>query len=402
MIIDVSRIDQVVVDTENMRAYIGGGANFGKINAVLNSYKVHMPGGACDEVTIGGYLQCGGYGETSLMFGMNCDVLLEALVMLYDGSLVIANAETNADLFWALRGGTGNNFGVLLQATYQLFDLYECWGFGLSWDVENIGSAMEALQRQYSGENTPENLGYQCTISFVEERPCLIFRGIVRGTQEDCQRLMQPLLGVEGARLDITPYQGSYSELDDSLNSNPSVPDVTIHTRTVANSRYIQRQLTAAEWQEFGELILQSPNLTKFLGIEPYGGKINSVQKTDTAFIHRDVCFDIYIWVFWNDEEEEATSRVHLQQFMALMDKYSNGHSYQGYPNRDNADYRQLYWGESFNTLLAIKKKYDPIGLFTFEQAVAEIPGDAGDEITRPGGDVLVDVSDDIVYASFN
>lgn len=402
MVIDVSRLNQVVIEPNVKLAYIGAGANFGHINAVLDTYQLHLPGGACDEVCIGGYLQCGGYGESSLMYGMNCDVLVEAMMMLFDGRIVMANKKTNADLFWAIKGGTGNNFGILLQATYQLFDLYECWGFGLRWEVKNIGAAMYTLQKNFSGKNTPSNMGYQCTMSFVDEDPCLIFRAIHKGTQASCEKLMKPLLAVPGAILDTPPYSGTYAQLDDSLNSNPPVPDVTIHTRTIANARYIEKQLTATQWQELAIILEKSTNLTNFIGLEPYGGAIRAVKPEDSAFIHRNVCFDVYMWVFWTNAEEEASSRAYLAQFMKFMDKYSNGHAYQGYPNRDTMNYREIYWGKNFNTLLAVKQKYDPANLFAFEQSISPVPKGAPSGVKRPKGKILVDVSKPITYASFS
>ena len=68
-------------------------------------------------------MQGGGFGFTSREFGMNCDNVVGVTMMLADGHLVEANATTNADLFWAVRGGTGNNFGVLLEVQYQLHPL---------------------------------------------------------------------------------------------------------------------------------------------------------------------------------------------------------------------------------------------------------------------------------------
>jgi len=92
---------------------------------------VHTPGGGCPDVCVGGYMQGGGYGFTSREFGMNCDNVVEFHMMLADGSIVVANPNQNRNLFWAVRGGTGNNFGVLLSVTYKLYSLYNVWGWGL-------------------------------------------------------------------------------------------------------------------------------------------------------------------------------------------------------------------------------------------------------------------------------
>jgi len=124
LIIDTSRICYASVDYANRIARVGAGTNLGTLNGVLDGYKLHTPGGACPDVCVAGHMMGGGYGWTSREYGMNCDNVEEVLVMLADGRTVRANASLNPDLFWAVCGGTGNNFGVLLEVTYRLHELW--------------------------------------------------------------------------------------------------------------------------------------------------------------------------------------------------------------------------------------------------------------------------------------
>src|ERR1700728_1004397 len=144
MVIDVSGINYVRVDPDARIAWVGAGANFAQINAQLELYGLHMPGGGCETVGVAGYMQGGGYGFTSLMFGMNCDQVLGFQMALADGRIVKANAKENANLFWAVRGGTGNNFGVLLEVEYRLPPLGPLWAFGFKWPIETAEQAAAA------------------------------------------------------------------------------------------------------------------------------------------------------------------------------------------------------------------------------------------------------------------
>src|ERR1700734_3922433 len=101
MIIDVSGINYVRVDPDARVASVGAGANFAQINATLALYGLHVSGGGCETVGAAGYMQGGGYGFTSLMFGMNCDQVLGFQMALADGRIVTANAQENPDLYWA-------------------------------------------------------------------------------------------------------------------------------------------------------------------------------------------------------------------------------------------------------------------------------------------------------------
>ncbi len=127
----------------------GPGTQFQDLNNYLAQYGLHTPGGGCGDVCVGGYMQGGGYGFTSREFGMNCDNVLSFSMMLADQSVVIANADQNADLYWAVRGGTGNNFGVLLSVLYQLYYLPSVWGVWLQWPIENAAQALYEMQSNY-------------------------------------------------------------------------------------------------------------------------------------------------------------------------------------------------------------------------------------------------------------
>jgi hypothetical protein len=320
---------------------------------------------------------------------MNCDNVIEALVMLADGSIVCASERCNADLFWALRGGTGNNFGVLLQATYQLHYPGPLWGFGVSWPLGPNGenadravAAFETLQNGVTGDATPKGVGHQSGLNFAGEVPGLFIRGIVAGTPEDGKRTIAALLRL-GGDFDIDKV-ARYAELSDSLESTPAL-QIATHTRTVAHSRFIERKLSGDEWAEFVRFFVRSPNSGNFSHLESYGGTIRSIDPAATAFCHRRARSNVFTWMFWQTEAEEQATLAFLQEFRRVLAPLSNGHACQNYPNRDSFDYRWMYWGENYPRLAAIKQKYDADCLFRFGQTVSA-PADSGEQSLVPAG----------------
>lgn len=77
----------------------------------------------------GGWGQNGGYGPLTAQYGLGVDQWLEALIVTPDGELRVANCETNSDLFWAIRGGGGGTFGVIVQATWKAYPVVPMTGF---------------------------------------------------------------------------------------------------------------------------------------------------------------------------------------------------------------------------------------------------------------------------------
>ncbi|NIO39547.1 MAG: FAD-binding protein [Burkholderiales bacterium] len=387
MVIDVSGIHYVRVDPEAETAAIGGGASFGQVYAELNLHGLHLPGGGCETVCVGGYMQGGGYSFTSQMFGMNCDNVTGVQVALADGRIVAANADENQDLFWAVRGGTGNNFGVVLEIQYRLRKLGQLWGFGFKWPLgtdEQADAAIRAVdvwQKHFTGAAVPEKLSNQSLLVFTKEddesdsnRPCLVIRGMFNGSEADCRKALEPLLTQvpDAERHRDIWRQGSYTELNEYLLNYPTgMPhDVPMSARSIAKSHIADRHLDPAEWRRLVDFFRNSPSSDNFMGLEAYGGAINAVEPDATAFWHRTGTMDMFLYSFWINEADRDEAESYLKEFDSVAGPLSNGHSYQNYPNPDNVDFGKMYFGGNLPRLVEVKKKYDPDNLFDFQQGL--------------------------------
>lgn len=383
MVIDTSRMNGVYVDPVAKKAVVGPGTNWAHLNATLADYQLHVPTGVCGDVCVAGYMQGGGYGLTSRKFGMNCDSVTEMLVMLAHGHIVKASAHENADLYWAMRGGTGNNFGILLQATYRLHELPLLWGYGLRWTLDRAPEAMVALQADYMSRGRCGNvgdLGYMGAFVYETQPhgqppvPVLIMRGVYWGSREDGLKLLQPLIDHTGATLQLDKT-GSYNELNDWLFETPEpVPNCPDLAREDKQSTIIATQRSLEEWKRVCELFLESPNPWSCFAIEPYGAAINAVPRDATAFVHRDADMDLFVDVFWMNEPQRIEVQAWLDKCMQVLDRYGNGESYQNYPRLSQLDYRERYWKEAFPKLLAVKQAYDPGNFFRYAQSVSPAP----------------------------
>jgi len=379
MVLDVSRINYVLVDKNTMQARVGAGANWGQVIAELAANQVHTVTGGCPDVGIGGFTQGGGYGFTSREFGMSSDTILEMTVMLAGGTIVVANKNNQyADLFWAMRGGTGNNFGVLLEVVFQLYNVNTFWGFGIRWPLEDAPSALTLMQSQFMISGAPKELGYQTVIATMSDgTQALAMLGMYDGSPADGKAILQPLLNTQGANL-FYDEVNTYDYLNEHLlddNLNPPV-DGLIEFK---HANYIAGPLYVGDWVQVIKYFWTSPNKYNIVVIEPYGGAINAVPVQASAFVHRDVYMDFFVDSFF-DEAGDITTREQAQGwldgFMNLTAHFFNGEMYQNYPLRGYADFRWAYWGDAFNTLLQIKNKYDPQNFFNFEQSISPYPDD--------------------------
>jgi len=398
ILIDVSMLNDVYVDAANLVASAACACPFSKLTEALQAQGMHVPVGECEDVCVAGFMQGGGYGFTSVAFGMNCDNVIDMRVMLADGSIVTASRELNYDLWWAMRGGTGGTFGVLLSVRYRLRALGDVFGWAVIWpleteqDMQNATGALLELQANFMLRNAAPLMTTQVSLCYqpgiqggsppgVDMRPFLMARGLYAGDGDAGQAIIAPLCALPGAMTQWTATS-DFNDLNVRLLNEPygmpSFPAGTSWPCEDKTARYVARDLAPEEWRAMLELFKRTPNQYSYAYLEFYGGAINAYPRQDSAFIHRDAAFDIVLDVFWLVEAEKPAAVAFLEEWIALIEPMSNGHIYQNYPRLDQDEYAWRYWDDAHAGLYAVKLKYDPGQAFRFAQCVPPLLGPDG------------------------
>src|SRR5215468_84461 len=144
MQIDLRGLKSITVDPDARTARAAGGALWGEFDAATQEHGLHTPGGRVTTTGLGGFTTGGGYGWTSSKYGLACDNLISAEVVLADGSVVRASEREHPDLFWGIRGG-GGNFGIVTEFEFRLHPLGPTVLAGLA--MFPAGRAPDVLRR---------------------------------------------------------------------------------------------------------------------------------------------------------------------------------------------------------------------------------------------------------------
>ena len=372
MVIDVSSLNSVFIDNQNAIAYAGGGTNWDTFNGILNNTGWHVPTGACGSVCVGGFVQGGGYGYTSRAYGIQSDCVSSMRVILADGSIVTATAQNEyGDLFWAMRGGTGGNFGVLTQVGYNLVTLPSVWAWAISWNAADAAAVLTLMQNEYMVSGCPDALGYMMNVGFYQGQPVYMVQGMYAGDRTDGLASIQSLLNFPSAQL-LVDQVGTYPDMDAYLENVPyPLPDQPDGTPESKASCYLSAPMPQSVWQQVVDYVATSPNAWSLMYTEPYGGAINRYPINDSAFIHRNVYMDFCVDVFWRNSTEQQQMEAWMQGLLAIVQPYANGEVYQNYADASLVDFRTAYWADAYPTLLSIKQKYDPTNFFNYQQSIS-------------------------------
>ena len=399
VVIDTSGMNHVVIDENKPRVRCGPGVMFRKLNRMLDHHKLHLPGGGCETVNVAGYMMGGGYGFTSRLYGMNCDRVVGVRLALADGSVVNANEHDHPDLFWAIRGGTGNQFGVLLEIIYEPVRLEKkFFGFGLRWnmhhrhkdDIARVCRVLELLQAEYSnGDNAPSDMGHQALLMYLPDEkhpdgqiPCLSLRGLYRGTRSEALAALGPLIDTlkdVSTDFEINEDKLHYTRLNEILlqTVHPpgnDMPNVSMNTKPLVEGWLINEHHSADRWRDVVEHFLAAPDKTCFIAMEFYGGKIAERDPTEMAFVHRDPSIDLFSWAFWTFDSHKDASVKWLDDLGKIASGMGSGRRYQNYPRRGTENFLEAYFGQNLPRLQEIKARVDPDNIFWFEQSLGPKP----------------------------
>ena len=142
LVIDLSPIKYVHVDPAARTVRVGGGCTWGDVDHATHAFGLAVPSGIISTTGVGGLTLGGGMGHLTRQYGLTIDNLLAADVVLADGSFVVASADENSDLFWAIRGG-GGNFGVVTSFLFQAHPVKMVCAGPMLWDLDQAADIMK-------------------------------------------------------------------------------------------------------------------------------------------------------------------------------------------------------------------------------------------------------------------
>jgi FAD/FMN-containing dehydrogenase len=359
--IDLRAMNSVEVDPRREIVRVGGGALLGELDAATQEHGLAVPAGQISHTGVGGLTLGGGIGWLMRNHGLTIDSLLAAEVVLADGRLVRASADTHPDLFWALRGG-GGDFGVVTSFEFRGHRVGPTVLAGmLVYPWERAGEALRA-SRDLIEAAPPELTVFDVLLTAPQEapfppelqgRPVAVVGVAWSGDLAEGERVLAPLRAACPPALDMVapmPYVALQSMLDATAPHGWSYYD-KLHYLPEVGDGFIDTMLDGFE---------QVPTPQAHVVTGWMGGSIDRVAPGETAFGHRGARAFTWIIGCSGDEPVDA-ARDWVRRVWDDTAPFASGGVYvnaldTGRPVRD------AYADEIWERLVQVKRRYDPDG----------------------------------------
>jgi len=365
LLLDLGAMRAVAVNPDLRAATVEGGALWRDVDAATAEAGLATTGGLISTTGVGGFTLGGGAGWLMRRYGLACDNVTAAHVVLADGRSVRVTATEYPDLFWALRGGSGN-LGVVTHFEMRLYPLTQVYAGLVVFPGDQSGAVLRRF-RDFALDAADEFCGLAVMTSappfpFLDAawhgRTVCILALCWSGTPIAGERVLEPLRNTGTALADIVgamPYAHWQQVLD------PGAPAGRCYYWKTANfarlgDDTIDRLCAAAEAR---------PSPFTELHVQHMGGAVARVPRSDSAFAHRDAQFFVNLIGATPEKTHFDTTRAWIRDLSLQLSVHALPGKLPNFADRDDQDMIVHFGNDHARRLDDLRRRYDPDRLFS-------------------------------------
>lgn len=412
LIIDLSLMNTITYEG-NDHAWIPPGMQLQDVYIELAKRKKIIPGGGCETVCVGGLTLGGGWGMSARIYGLTCDSLRKAEIVLADGTLQTVDEGNLPDLFWALKGGGAGSFGIVTNFLFKLSPAPRYVSFTLTWTIPSaIPKILEAWLKELAGAGAPDKITTVCRLFHTAFGGTqLEMNGRIYGTVQEAKQYTRQFTSL------FKPYPETYKQYPETYKEKinvsdsaeiegesaseplaashfaesklPVIPKGPVDTCHIAgplphkiSSAFAKNSAIVQLGQECLDFMVNNRGFLRvntYVSFHSFGGAISRIGPTQTAFPWRERKLLLQFQAWWSRPNDKYTD-----QYIQWIEKFrttlaSKNLTDGGFFNFQDASVRnnkydlmKYYLGINLDTLIGHKNKYDPKDLFKFPMSIPQ------------------------------
>jgi FAD/FMN-containing dehydrogenase len=374
LVLDLGLMDGIRVDPVARTARVEGGALLSDLQHATYPFGLALPSGIVASTGVGGITLGGGIGHLTRQLGLSIDNLLEADVVLADGSFVTASDTENPDLFWALRGG-GGNFGVVTSFLFKLHPIPTLYAGPMLWPLERASEVLR-WYRDFITQ-APETLnGF---FAFLTVPPAAPFPEHL-WNEKMCGIVWSSTEPVEQAEVTFAPIRAQFGP--------PALDWVGPIPHPALQSMFDGLYPAGEQWYWKADFVAEIPDAAVDLHVRyaaelptwkstmhlyPIDGVAGRVPKDATAWNYRDAHWGMVIIGVSPDPADNDRMIEWTRQYWSALHPYSAGGAYVNMMMDavdEGSERVRASYGDHYDRLARIKARYDPTNLFRVNQNI--------------------------------
>ncbi len=366
LMIDLSAMKGIQVDPARRTVRAQTGLKLGEFDRETQAFGLATTLGVVSATGIAGLTLGGGWGHLHAKYGLAIDNVIGADVVTADGRLLTASASENQDLFWGVRGGSGN-FGIVTSLEYRLHEVGPVLGGAVFYPA---AKAKEVLHfwREFAAASPDELVTQGGSFNLPDGVPVFGIAACYCGPLSQGEKVLKPLRTF-GPPLADTFAAISYIQLQSMFD--PFFPP---GRQTYVKSNFIH-SLTDEAIDAVVQYVGKSPSPYTFAPfIEHWHGAATRVGATETAFPHRQHSWNFFAWSMWESPSESERNIQWTRECWEGLRPFLVAGSYGNYIADEGDAAERAAYGPNYDRLVALKNKYDPTNLFRMNHNVKPSP----------------------------
>jgi FAD/FMN-containing dehydrogenase len=371
LVIDLSTMKGVRVDPENRTVRVEPGCTQGDVDHATHAFGLAVPAGIVSTTGIAGLTLGGGTGYLTRKYGLTIDNLIEADVVLADGSFVTANASHHDDLFWALRGG-GGNFGVVTSFVFRTHPVSTVYAGPIFWEVKDARRVMQWYRE------------------FLPQAPAELCPFLGLKTVPSTNPFPKELWGTKICAL-ISCYSGPLEQAEEAVKPiRQELPKPILDWMGTMPFPALQGLFdpllpTGLQWYWKGDFVRElsdqaieahlenaakAPSELSLMHLYPIDGAVHQVGQSETAWGFRDATWSMVIAGIDANPGKAGALTTWAKGYWEAVHPYTLGGAYVNFMMDEGVDRIKATYRDNYARLTEIKLKYDPDNFFRVNQNI--------------------------------